>query len=147
MSNQNGTAIAVREKSENGIQTVDLTSGNLPTLATAKEFPMDLMADYWTPEEKGESKRVYFDKFAERPVADQTTGDIIELECAYFLEEEDGGTYRSVSNGSKRLIGALQANGIKRGTPLLITYLGKKKNKTNSFQSDNWSVKILMLDL
>ena len=31
--------------------------------------------------------------------------------------------------------------------PLKITYMGKKKNKTNNFQSDNWSVRPLRLNL
>lgn len=128
----------------NGLITVDL-NGKLPSLADAEPFPFDLMADYWTPESEGESKRVYFDRIAERAVADQQTGDVIDLECAFFLEEQGGGELKTISNGSKRLVGALQAYNIQKGTPLLITYLGKRKNRTNSFKSDVWSIRPLRI--
>jgi hypothetical protein len=110
------------------------------------------MADYWTPEDKGESKRLFFDKIATRPVKDIQNEDVtIELECAFFLEQttDNKGNVevKSISNGSKRLVGALVANKIQRGTPLLITYLGKKKNSTNTFQSDSWSIKPLTISI
>ncbi len=130
----------------NGLVTVDLNR-KLPSLADAEPFPFDLMADYWTPENEGESKRVYFDRIAERAVADQQTGDIIDLECAFFLEEQEGGELKTISNGSKRLVGALQAYNIQKGTPMLITYLGKRKNRTNSFKSDVWSIRPLRISI
>lgn len=130
----------------NGLVTVDL-NGKLPSLADAEPFPFDLMADYWTPENEGESKRVYFDRISERAVADQQTGDIIDLECAFFLEEQEGGELKTISNGSKRLVGALQAYNIQKGTPMLITYMGKRKNRTNSFKSDVWSIRPLRISI
>jgi hypothetical protein len=140
-----GTAIATTEKRELSILAVDM-NGDLPDLNQAEAYPFDLMADYWTPEKSMESKRVFFDKIAQRFVLDQQTGDTIELECAHFIHVIDGQA-KTVSNGSKRLVGALQANGIERGTPLLITYLGKKKNVTNGFQSDNWSIRVLRVNI
>ncbi|MBO9671996.1 MAG: hypothetical protein J7577_01020 [Sphingobacteriaceae bacterium] len=130
---------------ENQLSVVDL-SGKLPDLSSATEYPFDLMADYWTPELPMESKRVFFDKIATRPVQDQQTGDIIELECALFIEPSKDG-FKTIANGSKRLVGALEAHSIQQGTPLLITFLGKKKNRTNQFQSDNWSIKPLRLNI
>lgn len=125
------------------LQVFDLLGNNIPNLSEATEMPFDFMADYWTPENSGECKRVFFDKIGIRKVIDgQDQNKIIDLECAFFLEQKDG-QLKPVSNGSKRLVGALETNGILRGTPLLITYLGKKKNSTNAFQSDNWSVKPL----
>ncbi len=128
----------------NGLAVIDL-NGELPDLSKADVFPFDLMADYWTPEGTGESKRVHFDRIAERAVADQQTGETIDLECAFFLEQQGGGELKTVSNGSKRLVGALQAYNIQKGTPLLITYLGKRKNRTNQFSSDVWSIKPLRI--
>ncbi len=128
----------------NGLAVIDL-NGELPDLSKADVFPFDLMADYWTPEGTGESKRVIFDRIAERAVADQQTGETIDLECAFFLEQQGGGELKTVSNGSKRLVGALQAYNIQKGTPLLITYLGKRKNRTNQFSSDVWSIKPLRI--
>lgn len=137
------------ETKENGLQVVDLTQG-LPDLTESKELPFDLMADYWTPEAKGESKRLFFDKIALRLVKDMNTDAVIELECAFFLEQttENGKKQvKTVSNGSKRLVGALQANNIQKGTPLLVTYKGKKKNASNNFQSDDWSIKPLIVEI
>lgn len=137
------------ETTESGIQIVDLTKG-LPDLSESKELPFDLMADYWTPTEKGESKRMFFDKIAMRQVKDIQTDALIELECAFFLEQttEGGKTQvKTVSNGSKRLVGAIVANEIQRGTPLLVTYMGKKKNNSNNFQSDIWSIKPLIINI
>jgi len=146
MKNQEQKAtqeVATIEKTENGLTVVDL-SGQLPDLAKAAEYPFDLMADYWTPESKGENKRVFFDKIASRTVLDQQTQQQIDLECAFFIESTPEG-YRTISNGSKRLVGALEGHKIQHGTPLLITFLGKKKNATNQFQSDNWSIRPLMI--
>jgi len=142
MENQK-TDVAVIEQNSNGLVLVDM-NGQLPDLAEAEVMPFDLMADYWTPEKSMESKRVIFTKIDSRMVLDQQSQDLIELECAFFIESTKEGA-RTVSNGSKRLVGSLQANGIQPGTPLLITYLGKKSNRTNAFKSDNWSVKPLRL--
>lgn len=135
--------VAVIEKTSNGLAIIDM-NGQLPDLSTAEVMPFDLMADYWTPEKPMESKRVIFQKIDTRMVLDQQTQELIELECAFFIESSSDGA-KTVSNGSKRLVGSLQASGVQPGNPLLITYLGKKSNRTNSFKSDNWSVKPLRL--
>lgn len=130
----------------NGLSVIDL-NGKLPDLSKADIYPFDLMADYWTPETPGENKRVIFDRIAERAVKDQQSDEVIDLECAFFLEQQSGGDFKTVSNGSKRLVGALQAHRIQKGTPLLITYLGKRSNRTNAFKSDSWSVKPLRINI
>jgi hypothetical protein len=141
------TDVATVEPKENGISVFDIDNfTTFPDLDNANVYPFDLMADYWTPESPGEIKNVLFDKLAMRSVVDQQTNEPIDLECAYFFEEVNG-EIKSVSNGSKRLVGAIEANKIHRGTPLRITYMGKKRNKSNSFHSDNWSVKVLRLNI
>lgn len=137
--------VAVIENNSNGLVVIDM-NGVLPDLSTAEVMPFDLMADYWTPEKPMESKRVFFQKIDTRMVLDQQTQEIIELECAFFTEVTTEGA-RTVSNGSKRLVGSLQASNIQKGNPLLITYLGKKSNRTNGFKSDNWSVKPLKINI
>ena len=115
---------------ENGIQAFDIVNGELPDLDQAEELNVDLMDDYWSPEEPGESKKVFFQKIDTRRVLDQQTGEVIDLECAFFMEKDPKtGNYRTISNGSKRLVGALQANGVTKGMPLMITYKGKKKTQ------------------
>lgn len=136
------TASAIIEN----LQGVDLTKP-LPDLKDADTVPFDLMADYWTPTQPGESKRLFFDSLKMRNVIDQQDKEVvIELMCAYFFEK-DGDVVKIVSNGSKRLVGIFETGQIQRGTPLLVTYLGKQKNKSNQFMSDRWSVKPLLIKL
>jgi hypothetical protein len=137
--------VAVRDPSKNmGLQSVDLNGGDLPDLEDATTIPVDLTANYWTPQRAGESKRVFFDSVRMRPVLDQQTGEILELMCAFFFEKTEG-DIKTISNGSKRLVGIFEGGQFERGTPFLITYLGKKKNATNGFQSDSWSVHPLQI--
>lgn len=128
------------------LKTADLNNvETLPNLAEAKELAFDLMSSYWTPEAAGESKLCFFLKIDTRDVLDQSSGEIISLECAFFLEQKADGERSQISNGSKRLVGAILAAGIQPGTPLKITYKGKKRNRTNQFMSDDWSVKPLII--
>jgi len=133
------------QKTDNSLlASVDVTHGNLPDLDDAKEIPIDLMSNYWTPVGLGEAKRVFFDTVKNRMVADQQSGEMLDLPCAHFFEKVNG-EVKTISNGSKRLVGLFENGQIPRGTPVLITYLGKKKNATNGFQSDSWSVRPLSL--
>lgn len=131
-----------KQKNEIAVMAFDV-SQKLPDLSTAEPTAIDLVSDYWSPEVSGESKRLIFLKIENRLVADQQTGELIELECAYFAEKAKD-DWHSISNGSKRLVGALTGCNVAEGTALLVTFLGKKKNKTNGFSSDNWSVKPLI---
>lgn len=130
---------------ESGMSVVDM-SGSIPTLDSAQVAPVDLMSDYWTPERPGEFKRLFFMRIGTRNVLDQQDqSKIIPLDCAFFMENV-GGELRSVSNGSKRLVGALEAIEAQQGMPFEIRYLGKKKNRNNQFSSDNWSIKPLVIN-
>lgn len=147
------TAIATTEEvavSRQLGQVFDLTGSvvSLPDLSTAVEMPLDLMSDYWTPENAGEFKLVFFDRIDVSQVLTQDdTPTMIDLECAYFLEQDGKGEIKSIRNGSKRLVGALLAQQVQRGTALKITYMGKKKNRSNAFKSDSWSIKPLILNI
>ena len=134
------------------IQTADLSKNELPSLEDAQELPIDLCGNYWTPEHAGEFKKMFFVEITPQKVLSATNPDeLIDLDCATFLEKTVNGTVQTVTNGSRRLVGILEQyleNGsLKSGMPLKITYMGKKKNKTNNFQSDNWSVRPLRLNL
>ena len=132
------------------VMAVDLTK-NLPDLSKANELPVDLSGNYWTPESPGETKRLFFVEIKPQKVLSANgTGELIDLDCAVFLEQTATGI-STVTNGSRRLVGVLEsyvdAGQIKQGTPLQITYNGKKKNKSNGFQSDNWSIKPLIIQI
>ena len=143
--------LAVRNESPFEIQSVDL-NGSIPSLKDAKELPIDLCGNYWTPVNSGESKRVFFVEIKPQKVLSaQGTGELIDLDCAVFVEQNEDGALSTVTNGSRRLVGILEqyvnTGLIKNGTPLKITFMGKRKNKTNSYSSDNWSVKPLKIEL
>lgn len=126
---------------------IDITNGNLPDLDDAEVIPLDLSSEYWTPKLPGETKKVYFDTIKVSQVQDVNNKEVlIDLPCAFFFEKING-EVKTIRNGSKRLVAILENNNIERGTPLQIEYLGKKKNSTNSYMSDEWSCKPLMLKL
>lgn len=145
--------LAIREQESSfAIQTADLSNSDLPSLEDAQELPIDLCGNYWTPEHPGEFRKMFFVDIKPQKVLSATNPDeLIDLDCATFLERSEDGTVQTVTNGSRRLVGILEQyieNGsLKSGTPLKITYMGKRKNKTNNFQSDNWSVKPLRINL
>lgn len=133
-------------KTEAGLQPLELE--NISALHEAEAAPFDLMSDYWSPMDKGEQRRVLFDRIQEMAVVDQTTGEIVEMPCAFFFYQEiPTGPIKQIRNGSKRLVGAIQAFNIPRLTPLLIKYLGKIKNKNNANLSDNWSITPLRVNV
>lgn len=121
---------------------------NLPDLDGPKVTvaEVDLMEGYWTPVEKGESKRVYFTGVKDRRTLDSETGEVIVLPAAYFAEKVDG-EWKSLCNSSAHLTSRFLKGDIPLHTALLITYLGKEKNATNAHKSDRWSVKPLIINV
>lgn len=149
MKNQHETTTlevaAIEPKQEqSSMQIASLDVMDIGQLDSAETAPVDLMSDYWTPENIGDFKRVIFDRIGVTPVLAEG-GEILDLECAFFFVN-DKGAFKQLRNGSKRLVGALQAYDIKRGAALEIKYMGKKQNRINSFKSDNWSIKPLVLN-
>ena len=145
VADQTGTAIAKADQNVQRFKTVDLeNAGDFPDLETASVLPMDLMSTYWTPETPGESKNVVFSHIDDSELIDPDSGEIKMLRTAHFFEQKNG-EISSVRNASKRLVGAIESSKIVRGTPLRISYLGKKKNVNNAFKSDDWSVKPLLI--
>ena len=142
---ETGTQIAKADQSVQRFKTVDLDNATaFPNLDDAQVLPMDLMSTYWTPEAANESKNVVFSHIDDSTLVDPDSGEVKTLRTAFFFEQKDG-EVRSVRNASKRLVGAIESNMIARGTPLRITYLGKKKNVNNAFKSDDWAVKPLLI--
>ncbi len=100
---------------------------------------VDLVSEYWQPEQQGESKRMVFWTIESRKCLDQQ-GNQIELDCVVFIVPGGDGKHQTFVNGSKRLVGVFEGGEVKQGTPVEVTYRGKKKNRTNSNMSDHWSV-------
>lgn len=139
---ENEKAIAAEQ--QNAVAVVDFNK--LPDLSQAEPEALELSSEYWTPENPGEKKRVFFVDFAKEMVLEPGTGEERELVVVRFAENA-GGTLRGIRNGSSRLVGIFQQfiAEIRPGDAFEITYLGKKRNKTNSFTSDNWKVTRLIV--
>lgn len=138
----------LEKTSENQLQAFDLM-GTLPNLADAKVIPADLTSEYWTPTKEGEFKLCFFQEIKSSTYTDEQTDETIELPCVVMIEQTNTGDLKTIRNGSKRLVASLEDavndGKIRQGTPLKIEYLGKQKNSTNSYQSDRWSVKPLLI--
>lgn len=147
MKSQTSQEVALSETGTHALSVINLDKGVIPDLNAMTAMPFDLMSDYWTPEKAGESKRLVFDSIRSRMVKDMQTGEPVELECAFFFERSGDGEVKTVCNGSRRLVGVIEGYDIQRGAPMLITYMGKQKNRTNSFFSDIWSVKPLIINV
>lgn len=125
------------------------TIDNLPNLHEAKTSPRELSSVYWTPEIQGEY-RVGVAMEIKEEHYENDNGDEIKLPCVIMLAQQEDGSFSTIRNGSKRLVATI-LNAVESGeivltkTPIRIAYLGKQKNKTNSFQSDRWSVKPIIL--
>lgn len=127
------------------VATIDFN--NLPDLAKATPEVVDMIGEYWSPLDVGESRRLFFFGLNVENIVDMESGESRELLVVQFVESDGKGGVRSVRNGSRRLVGMFESfeRSIRQGDAFEITYLGKKKNKNNSRISDNWSVKRLNL--
>jgi len=117
-------------------------NGETPDLDAAEVVPIQLASNYWTPTGIGEKKRVFFDAIKMVASVDTQTGEQFNSPCAFFYEKKDG-KMLSIRNQSKRLVGILEGARVERGNALEIIYLGKKRNSTNAFSADDWSVQPL----
>lgn len=119
----------------------------LPDLTKAQVSPIEMIGEYWSPTQVGETKRVFFVEMFFEQVIDPASGENRELGVVKFVEQTPDGL-KVIRNGSRRLFGVFEAlaGRVKAGDAFEITYLGEKKNKNNSFKSANWSVKNLIIN-
>jgi ribosomal protein L21 len=133
------------KNSENNLTTIE----KLPNLHEAKTSPRELSSTYWTPEIEGEYKVGVAIEIKEETYENES-GEKVELPCIVMLAQEEDGSFSTIRNGSKRLVATIE-NAVESGeivlgkTPIKISFIGKQKNKTNSYQSDRWSVKPIIL--
>lgn len=152
---ESGSQLSQAPQSNNDVAqvnqgTLTLDVKNIPNLHNAEESGVDLSSEYWTPENEGESKVGIPVKIEDAVYEDQETGEHVVLPCLIFVEQTKEGLLRTVRNGSKRLVAtienAVEAGHIQLGrTPIKIVFNGKQKNTTNSFKSDRWSIKPLLI--
>lgn len=142
---ENGNQDLQVSKPSSGLNVQSMDVNNIDDLEGAEAAPIELSSEYWTPTTPGETKKVLFHRIGITPVlSNDGSGEVIDLECAFFFVKENG-AIKQISNGSKRLVGALQAFNVQYGAALEIRYEGKKRNKSNSFMSDSWVIKPLVI--
>ncbi len=131
------------EKNDSLTQNVSVFDGNLPSLETAKVAPISMNSEYWTPEKVGEKRRLFFLDLRVEAIIDAQSGETVDLTVLYFVDSNKN----VIRQASRRLVGVFEnrINSLRPGMAFEIEYLGKKKNATNSFQSDHWSVYELYL--
>ncbi|MEM7487077.1 MAG: hypothetical protein AAF348_17860 [Bacteroidota bacterium] len=134
------------KKEETNLSTID----QLPNLHKAKVSKRELSSTYWTPETEGEYKVGVVVEIKDESYTDDKSGETIKLPCAIMLSQEEDGSFNTIRNGSKRLVATIES-AIESGelvlerTPVRVAYIGKSKNKTNSYLSDRWSVKPIII--
>lgn len=133
-------------KNSNEVAELD----QLPNLHKAKVSQRELSSTYWTPETEGEYRVGVVMEIKEESYTDDKSGETIKLPCLIMLSQEEDGSFNTIRNGSKRLVATIE-NAVDSGevtlgrTPVRIAFAGKQRNKTNSYISDRWSVKPIIL--
>jgi hypothetical protein len=121
----------------------------LPVLKDSDAMAIELSSTYWSPDKDGDQFRGFYQGIEPATYEDRKTGEVIDLPCALFLTQLDGGDVATIRNGSKRLVAALEdavdRGRIGIGSPILVTFRGKKRNKRNEYSSDTWSIKPLVV--
>lgn len=141
------TTSEIIKKEQPLVPAFDVSKGQLPDLHSEQVFtvPFALESEYWSPE-VGEVKMGFIQacEIHQFPKRDNAS-IMVDVECIKLLEQLPDGTIQNVINGSKRLVDLintfLKSGKLVPGNPLQITYTGKKKNKTNSNESNTWQVK------
>jgi hypothetical protein len=122
------------------------TQNTLPDLAQCKKHFVPLSVQYWSPQDEGEEKLVYVHSVGMHDVPDLDTGEIKALECVMLIEKQGNIVMRYI-NAGRVLVGNIK-DAIKRDeiipgttlTPISITYVGKKKNRSNAHISNVWQI-------
>jgi len=124
----------------------------LPDLNQAEESVISFSPEYLDIDalEKGWSMRCFYLGIEDREQLDSDTGESKTLRCVLLAAQEKGGI-KVYESAARALVGTLEERE-KRGlitpkeTALKITFLGKKKNKTNGFSSAKWDIRLLYVN-
>ena len=131
-----------------GGEMSDFDIMDLPDLENAPVVPLSLVEDYWSPETKGESRKLAFlgTKTVEIPAMDgPNAGEMKEVTYAEFVERQADGTGKMVTSAAARLVGFFTDRDVPRGTFWHIIYDGKVQNKTNAFKSDAFRINMIIV--
>ncbi len=128
---------------------------SLPDLSAGYEVePMAVNIGYWTPEKIGEKFHGFVVEMTTEMMPkfgcpDEEKHILFPVECITLVKMEDG-KMKQYRVSQKVLVSNIKS-GVRAGrivtysyaTPLIITYLGEKKNKTNQNKSHHFEIEIL----
>ncbi len=131
---------------------LQLSVKSLPDLNQAEESIISFSPEYLDVDalEKGWSMRCFYLGIEDREQLDSDTGEAKTLRCVLLAAQEKDGI-KVYESAARALVGTLEEKE-KRGvitpkeTALKITFLGKKKNKTNGFSSAKWDIRLLYVN-
>ena len=130
---------------------IKLSAKSLPNLNDAEESLVSFTPEYLDVDalEKGWTIRAFYLGVEEREQLSADTGEIKTLKCAMLAAQNaDGGSVTVYESAARALVGTLEekeARGVIKPnqTAIKLTFLGKKKNKTNQFSSAKWDIRFL----
>jgi hypothetical protein len=131
-----------------GGEMADFDIMDLPDLSDAPVVPLSLVEDYWSPESKGEVRKLAFlgVKTVEIPsMSEENRGELVERTYVEFVERQADGTGKMVTSAAARLVGFFTDRNVPRGTFWQITYNGKVQNKTNAYKSDSFLINMIVV--
>ena len=125
----------------------------LPSKEKLEVVPVNLSAEYWSPQAVGEVKEALFVGIqAGRMVKSfNNPNELVPLDCCEFIEEvtvrddsgkEVGRKFQTFFCGQSHLVSLFKT--LPQGGVYQIIYTGKRKNKTNSNMSDNFEVFVML---
>lgn len=112
-------------------------------LEKAEASNISLLAEYWTPEGHGETKDAFYLGVKLQEFPDFNDHNLTNLVATALFAVQEDGIKKVICNASTRLVSAVKS--FKPMTAMRVTYLGKKKNKSNNMSSDTWAINPLKL--
>lgn len=118
------------------------------SLEKAKPSPVSLSAKTWEPQAAGELIRGYI--IGIRDDGTVRDGSSVQMPHVFILVPQVNGELVTMRNGNKVLVSTVK-NAIETGviipncnkTPVEIVFDGKVRNKTNSYSSNSFKIRIL----
>ena len=125
----------------------------LPSMEKLELLPVNLSAEYWSPQAVGEVKIAMFAgiEFGRMVKSFSNPNELVPLDCCKFVEEVliknekgevTGRKFQTFFCGQSHLVSLFKT--LPQGGVYQIVYTGKRKNKTNSNMSDNFEVFVML---
>ena len=114
-----------------------ITKSITTDLTKLERSGLNLVATYWSPQNKDESRKLVYIETKVLKHINEETGEEKLLNTCVFV---DPATKEVIHQSSARLVGVFEREMPAFGECFDIQYLGKIKNSTNAYMSDNWAV-------